>query len=90
MRFFKKKSKKLKKIQKNSKKFKKNLNNLKNFHNFSGGAAAGGGMPQDIAAEVSNIIKVSLKIGYVFQKYYYFKTSYLFQYFTGFTGEGSI
>ena len=68
MRFFKKKSKKLKKIQKNSKKFKKNLNNLKNFHNFSGGAAAGGGMPQDIAAEVSNIIKVSLKIGYVFPK----------------------
>ena len=33
-----------------------------------GGAAAGGGMPQDIAAEVSNIIKVSLKIGYVFPK----------------------
>ena len=33
-----------------------------------GGAAAGGGMPQDIAAEVSNIIKVSLKIGYVFSK----------------------
>ena len=33
-----------------------------------GGAAAGGGMPQDIAAEVSNIVKVSLKIGYVFPK----------------------
>ena len=33
-----------------------------------GGAAAGGGMPQDIAAEVSNIIKVSLKICYMFSK----------------------
>ena len=45
-----------------SKKFQKDKF-FKNFHKFSGGAAAGGGMPQDIAAEVSNIIKVSLKIG---------------------------
>ena len=43
-----------------------------------GGAAAGGGMPQDIAAEVSNIIKVSLKIGYVFPKYYYIFKFHIF------------
>ena len=48
-------------------------------------------MPQDIAAEVSNIIKVSLlKIGYVFPKILLFYISYVFQYFSGFTGEGSI
>ena len=47
------------------------------FFQFSGGAA-GGGMPQDIAAEVSNIIKVSLKIGYVFPRYYYIFKFHIF------------
>ena len=35
-------------------------------------------MPQDIAAEVSNIIKVSLKIGYVFPRYYYIFKFHIF------------